>query len=215
METLTVSVKKRNNVGTRATDQLRKEGMLPAVLYGHGEENIAFSLPYTTMEDCMRRNIRILKLDFGKKSDQVLIKDLQWDTFGNSLLHVDFMRVRMDEVVSMVVGVSSTGRAKGIDEGGSLDIGRNEITVKCLPTNIPDTLEFDVSDLGVGDVLHVKNLTLPEGVELDDDPEAVLASVTARVAEVIEEPVAEEGEEAPAEEGEPEEEGDKKEKDKG
>jgi large subunit ribosomal protein L25 len=218
METLTVSVKKRDNVGTKATNQLRKEGLLPAVLYGHGEENVAFSMPYTTMEECIRRNIRILKLDFGDKSDQVLIKDLQWDTFGYSVLHVDFMRVRMDEVVSMVVAVSSTGRAKGIDEGGILDINRNEITVKCLPTNIPDVIEFDVSELGVGDVMHVRDLVLPEGVELDDDPEAALASVTARVAEVVEEPAAEgEGEEgeAPGEEGKPEEEGDKKEDDKG
>lgn len=204
METLTISVQKRDTVGTRATNALRKKGLIPAVLYGHGKESIAITLPVEVMNDCLKRNVRVMNLDLGGINDSAIIKDLQWDTFGYDLLHVDLMRVRMDEEVSMVVQLVSTGRAKGLDEDGVLDIIRNELTVKCLPSQIPESIEFDVSDLGVGDSLHIRDLVLPEGVVLDDDPDYTVASVTARVEvveEVAEPAEGEEGEEgaAPAE----------------
>jgi large subunit ribosomal protein L25 len=203
METVTLSVKKRDKTGSRPTKVLRDQGMVPAVLYGHGEESVAFAIPLKTMEDCLKKNIRIMKLDFGDASDQALIKDFQWDTFGEDLLHIDLIRVRMDEVVSMSVSLESEGRAKGVEEGGILDMPRSSITVKCVPTNIPDVLVFNVSDLGIGDSLHIKDIVLPEGVELDDDPDQVVAAVAARV-EIVEE----EAEPVEGEEGEAPEEGD-------
>lgn len=208
METVTIPVTKRDKVGSRPTKVLRNQGMVPAVLYGHGEESVSFAIPLKTMEDCLKKNIRIMKLDFGDASDQALIKDFQWDTFGEDLLHVDLIRVRMDEVVSMSVNLESEGRAKGVDEGGILDMQRSSITVKCVPMNIPDVLVINVSELDIGDSLHIKDIALPEGVELDDDPDQVIVAVAARV-EIVEEeaePVeGEEGEEpadgdAPAEE---------------
>ncbi|MBU0754559.1 MAG: 50S ribosomal protein L25, partial [Planctomycetes bacterium] len=160
-------------------------------------ESVAIALPFETIVDCLKRNIRILNLDLAGTQDPAIIKDLQWDGYGDNLMHVDLMRVRMDEEVSMSVSLASTGRAKGIDKGGILTISRNEVTLKCLPSKIPDVIEFDVSDLGVGDSLSIKDLILPEGVTLDDDPEQNVASVTARIADIADEgPQGQEGEEA-------------------
>lgn len=214
METLTVPVKKREGVGTRSTIALRSEGFIPAVIYGQGGESVAIALPLEIVQDCLKRNIRILTLDLAGTQDAAMIKDLQWDSLGDHLLHVDFLRVRMDEEVSMSISLVPTGRAKGIEEGGILDISRNEITVKCLPTQIPDAIEFDVSDLAVGDSLSINDIVLPEGVTLDDDPDQNVASITARV-EVEEEAPAEgeEGEEGEAAEGDAPAEGDGETKD--
>lgn len=204
METVSLSVRKRDKAGTRASEALRKTGFIPAILYGHGEENISLALPMDELEVHLRHNVRILKLEYGDGSDQAMIKELHWDSLGDYLLHVDLLRVRMDEVVSMSVLLESKGRAKGIEEGGLLEVQRTDIHVKCLPGNIPDVIIYDVTELDLNESLHVKDITLPEGVELDDDPDQVVVSVTARVEVAEEAEAPAEGEEAEAPEGEKE-----------
>lgn len=194
METLNISVKKRDTVGSRASKALRMEGYVPAVMYGHGGESVALAMPLKSVEKCLKNTIRIMKIDLEGETQQALMKDLQWDTYGQEILHVDLMRVRMDEVISMSIALQSKGRAKGIEEGGVLELSQNSVTVKCLPTRIPEFIEYDVSDLGIGDSLFYKDLVFPEGVELDDNPDNVVVSITTRVEEVEEEPE-EEGEE--------------------
>jgi large subunit ribosomal protein L25 len=183
METLTISVRKREHVGSRATRDLRREEMIPAVLYGHGEESLAIALPYRTLQDALKRNVHILYLDFGGDSQPAIIKHLQWDTFGQVMLHADLLRVRLEEEVSVNVPLKPKGRAKGVDAGGILSIGRSEMAICCKPTEIPDFIEFDVSALEIGHSLQIKDLTLPPGAKLDDEPDQVVASVSARVVE--------------------------------
>lgn len=207
METLNISVKKRDTVGSRASKALRMEGYVPAVMYGHGGDSVALAMPLKSIEKCLKNNIRIMKIDIEGDSQQALMKDLQWDTFGQEILHVDLIRVRMDEVISMSIALESKGRAKGIDAGGVLQVSQNSVPVKCLPTQIPDCIEYDVSELDVGDSLFYKDLVLPEGVELDDNPDNVVVSITARVEEAEEEPT-EEGEEGAEGEATPDEGGD-------
>jgi len=183
METLTISVRKRDNVGSRATRSLRREDMIPAVLYGHGEESVAVALPLRTLEDALKRNVHVLFLDFGGDTQPAIIKSLQWDTFGLRMLHADLLRVRLEEEVSVNVPLKSKGRAKGVEAGGILAISRSEMAIRCLPTQIPDFIEFDVSGLEIGASLQIKDIPLPEGAKLDDEPDQVVATVTARVAE--------------------------------
>ncbi len=208
METETIAVQKREKIGSRASKALRKEGLIPGILYGHGVETVHFSIPAKSMEQCLLRHVRVMKVDMGGDLEHAMLKDLQWDVFGDEILHVDLLRIRMDEVVSMNVALETSGRAKGCEEGGILDTQRNEIRVKCLPSSIPEVITFDISGLGIGDSLHIRDIQLPEGVECDDDLEQVVVLVAAKVevVEVAEAP--EEGEEgeAPADEEQADEE---------
>jgi large subunit ribosomal protein L25 len=217
METTTIPVQRREKVGRRAAQHLRKEGYVLGVLYGHGEENIPLAMPLKTIEHSLKMNVRIIQLDFGDDTVQALIKDIQWDSLGDRLLHVDLLRVRMDEEVSMSIPLESQGRAKGIEEGGLLEVQRSELQIKCLPTKVPSTIIYDVSDLGVGESIHIKDIPLPDGVTLDEDPDQVVVSLVVKVeAPPPEEEAPAEGEEgeAPPEEGEQAEEKESKE-DKG
>jgi large subunit ribosomal protein L25 len=213
MEQVKIRVERRENVGSRATKALRLKGYVPAVVYGHKAESISLAIPMKTAEDILRRHVRIMTIDFGDNTDQAMIKDLHWDALGEKLLHIDFLRVKMDEIVSMAVPLQSVGRAKGVEEGGILETLRSEVQIKCLPTQVPESITFDVSELDLHDSLHIKDLVLPEGVTIDDDPEQVVVSIVARVETVTEEPPAEEAEgEAPSEEAKEEDQEEKKEK---
>lgn len=196
MEQVTISVKKRDKSGSRDCKALRKQGLVPGILYGHGKESVSFSMDLRTLEEKLRHNVRVMTLDFGDGTDHAIIKDLQWDAFGDDLLHADFVRVSMDEIISMSVRLESSGRAKGIDEGGVLNVIRNDVQVKCKPNQIPEVIVYDVSDLGLKDSLSMKDLQMPEGVTLDEDPEQQIITIAARVETVEEEPAeGEEGEE--------------------
>ena len=123
--------------------------------------------------------------------------------------------MRMDEVVSMAVALESTGRAKGVEEGGILEIQRTEINIQCLPGQIPSAITFDVSELNLHESIHIKDIQLPEGVTIDDDPEQVVASIVAKVEVPVEEEAPAEGEEGEVpEEGAEPAEGEKKEDEK-
>jgi len=202
MEKVTIPVKIRENSGSRSSRALRREGYVPGVIYGHGEKTIAFTIPLKTLEDQIRHNVRVITLDFGEFKDQAIIKGLQMDSFGDDILHIDLLRVRMDEVISMRVSLESSGRAKGLDEGGILQTQRPDVLLKCRPDQIPDSIIYDVSDLVVGQSLSLKDLVLPEGVILDDDPEQTIVILTSRI-EIVEDEVSEtEGEDEEAVEGE-------------
>ena len=170
---------------------------MPAVIYGHGKESVHLAVPLKTLENYLRENIRVMQVDIGGELDQVMVKDVQWDALGDDVLHIYLRRVRMDEVVSMTVSIEAEGRAKGVEDGGILEMQRSEIRVQCLPGNIPDAIRFDVTGLGLNESLHLRDLELPEGVTLDDDPEQVLISVVSRV-EITEEEAPVEGEEEEA-----------------
>jgi len=130
---------------------------------------------------------------------------------GSEIIHLDLIRIKLDEVISISVPVKIKGVAKGINDGGIQEVLRNEVQIKVLPTQIPEFIDVDVSELGVQEALHLGDLTLPEGVELDDDPGYTVVSIVTKAAEPEpEEEVAEgeegaepaEGEEKPAEDGE-------------
>ena len=124
-----------------------------------------------------------------------MIKDIQMDPITRRMTHIDFVRVVMDEVIRVTVPVHHTGTAIGVKEGGLLDFQVRDLHIECLPTAIPDSIDVDVSDLGVHDYFRVSDLKLPEGVKVLDDPDRVVVGVTVARAEVTEVPAvaAEEG----------------------
>lgn len=181
---------KRDNIGSRAAQSLRKEGLIPGVIYGHGLETQSVTLQKHEMELAILHGERLLEVDCEGNKENVLIKELQYDTFGQHILHVDLTRVNLDDRIEVTVQVTLRGTPEGVSsEGGMLQHLVSEVHVECLAGAIPADITVLVRDMKVGDNLTAGDLPLPDGAKLLGDPAAIVASVRV---------VAEE-EEAPAE----------------
>ncbi|MBM4039356.1 MAG: 50S ribosomal protein L25 [Planctomycetes bacterium] len=217
MEIATLQATKRQELGTRAVRRLRRAGVLPAVLYGHRRDTVPLSVPRKEMERVVATGTRMVTLDIGGVQELALLKDIRYDSLGDELLHVDLARVAMDEKVKVRVPVVLHGLPKGVVSGGTLDHVVQDIEVTCFPRDIPDRIRVEVGHLDVGQMVYVRDLPAPAGVEFALDPETPVAVVHAPVAvkEAVPAEAAAEAAEPEligrkaAEEGEEEEEGEK------
>jgi large subunit ribosomal protein L25 len=169
---------------------VRREGGVPAILYGHGEENRSLTVVGEEMAAVVRHGGRVVELK-GAVNEKAFIRALQWDTYGQQVLHVDFTRVSEHERVEVKVRVELKGQAAGVKEGGVVEHYVHEIEVDCEALSIPDRIEVNISELKIGDAIHAADLRLPPDVKLISDPEAVVVQVVEARAE-------EEAEGAPA-----------------
>jgi large subunit ribosomal protein L25 len=200
---LTANVRKTTGKGTGRS--LRREGRIPGIFYGPKTEPIMISLNTRELEKVIKdngsvytpMNLTIKNGDSAKKS--AMIKELQLHPVTGNFIHVDFYEISMDRKIQVQVAVEVTGNAPGVEEGGALQIIRREMDVLCLPLDIPDSIVVDVSDLGIGDSIHVEELPIPEGVELLADTNFTVVTVSSPMAEAVSEE--EEGEEEAEGEG--------------
>jgi large subunit ribosomal protein L25 len=169
----TLQVKLRESRGKREARRLRKSGSIPAVLYGHGETNHALAVPADAMSSAVRHGARVVELT-GALNEKALIRDLQWDTYGTAVLHVDFARVSEHERIEVKVSVELRGHAAGAKAGGIVEHLVHEVEIECEALSIPEKLELNVNDLAIGGHLTGADLRLPNGVRLVTDPELVL-----------------------------------------
>jgi large subunit ribosomal protein L25 len=202
---------KRVETGSHKARHLRKEGKIPGVIYGHGKETVAVTLNEHEIELAVSHGERLLEIELEGQSENVLIKEVQYDAFGSEILHVDLNRVDLDERVEVTVALVLVGEPEGVKEGGVLQQSLGEITVECPVRHIPEEIKHLVTGMKLNDRLYLRDLALPEGAVLVDEPDSMVASVI-ELAEEEEAPV--EGEEAaepevigakPAEEEEAEE----------
>lgn len=214
VEALILKAQRRDATGTRASRAERKEGLVPAIVYGHKQEPVAIRLSYHDLMLELQHHHRLVKVEIDGRMEQLLVKDVQYDHLGDKIVHVDLTRVDLDERVTVTVAVELRGFASG-GEHGILDQVNAEVELECLVTNIPEILRISAAELQVGDTLTAGQLELPGDTKLVSAPEMVLAAVHALVtAEAAEEAEAvEPGEEEPeviTERAKPEEEGEKK-----
>lgn len=186
---------KRTELGTQKTRALRKQGLTPCIIYGHGKDNLAIAINQHDLDVVLKHGERLLEIDLGDAKENVLVKDVQYDTFGQVILHADLTRVDLTERVELTVSVVLRGTPAGLTEGGVLQQRAADVIVQCVVTAIPEDIRVQVNDLNIGDAVHAKDLELPEGAVLITDPEQVICSVTV-VAEEEPEPEAEEGDSA-------------------
>lgn len=201
MAEVTLEVTRRENTGKEVAKKLRRDGKVPAVVYGGHREPVAITVDRKSVSELIKksehgmRSVFLLKMADSDQQRHAMIKELTINPISRKMTHIDFVRVVMDEMVKVMVPVHIHGTAIGVKEGGLLDFQVRELHVECLPNAIPDTIEVDVTALGHHDYLRVKDLKLPEGVKVSDDPERVVVGVThAKVeaaAEVAEVAVAE------------------------
>ncbi|MDN5292916.1 MAG: large subunit ribosomal protein [Eubacteriales bacterium] len=178
-------------------NRIRNAGFVPAVVYGHDIEGaLALKVPARDLERIVDETIytKVINLQIEELGQEykVMVKEIQRDPIKDRILHADFYRFSLEEEIETVVPIHVEGEEKVESRGGILQFGLRELEIRCLPTRIPEVIEVDVSDLEIGDSIHVSDLKVPEGVEVISDPESVVVSVVAPAL------TAEEGEEAGA-----------------
>ncbi len=195
-DTVILKAELREN-GSKKAAAVRARGLVPAVIYGHKEAPESVSVEYKALTDGLHHGHRLFELGFEGKQEILLVKDLQYDYLGKGIIHIDFMRVNLDEKADISVPLEFKGTAKGISEGGILDIHLDGVEVNCPVTAIPESIIVKVKSLGLGDAIYAKDLAIPSGASLVTDGDALVVNCHAVVekAEVAEEG-AEEGEES-------------------
>lgn len=188
-QTAQVTAKQRSELGSRANKRLRDAGFIPGVIYGHKEAVVPVTLPKKETVTYLNRGAHLFDLAVDGRSEKVLVKEVQYDHLGIEVIHVDFARVSLDEKVEVTVPLELKGTPKGESEGGVLQQIVNELHVECLVTDIPDVIRFNVSELGLNSVLHIKELQLPKGVRVLQDEDLIVATVR-EIAETTEEAAA-------------------------
>ncbi len=192
MAEVTLEVSRREQTGKEVAKKLRREGKVPAVVYGGHKEPVAITVDRKAVSELVQksehgvRSVFLLKMAGTDQQRHAMIKEIRIDPISRRMEHIDFVRVVMDEKVKVTVPVHLNGTAIGVKEGGLLDWQVRELHIECLPTAIPDSIEVDVAPLGGHDYYRVKDLKLPEGARVLDDPERVVVGVTHARAEVSE-----------------------------
>lgn len=171
-----LNVESRGKVGTAATRRLRRDGRIPAVLYGHGEDNKHLSVSETEVRAMLRHHSKTVTLA-GDVKETVLVREIQYDPLGIEVLHLDLIRVNLKEKVEVTVPIHKHGDPVGLREGGVLLENVHAVEISCSAGNIPESVGLNVTDLHVGGQLTAGDLELPDGVELVTPGDTVVAHV--------------------------------------
>ena len=202
-----LQVMPRNESGKGVARTLRREGLVPAVVYGKGMDPCSITVDPKALKQAIAteagwNTLITLKGEGPFDGKVVLLKDMQIDAIRRNVVHADFNTIDLKKKLHVMVPVNAIGTPVGVVEGGTLSVVRHELEVICLPTAIPKSIDIDVSEMDIGDVFHVDDLEVEEGVEVPHDVNFTILTVVGRMAEEVEEV---EGEEIEGEEIEGEE----------
>jgi len=210
LEIFDLKTTQRNTFGKGSARALRRQGLIPAVLYGPKRDSVPLTISPLDLDKIYKdsgseRVILNLKIENGgTQKATVVVKEVQASPVTGQYLHIDFYEISLNEEIVVNVPVEVTGRSKGVERGGFLQVVRHELEISCLPTDMPDKIEIDVTSLDIGDSIHIGEVNLGDKVKLLADTGLTVATVvppTVEEEEVPEEEL-EEVEETPAEEAE-------------
>src|SRR5271166_3853791 len=179
--TTKLDVKSRVADGSRAARRLRRSGRVPGVLYGGGGESVGFDADARELRLALASSGAVLDLSIdGKKATPVVLKEAQRDPVRGETVHVDLLRVRLDEAIHAVVPLELAGvdEAPGVKQGGVLEQIVRELNVEALPTAIPESIVHEVGELQIGETIALAAVVMPEGVTLLDDVEDTVATLS-------------------------------------
>lgn len=182
-----LDIETRKSIGKKAAKVIRKAGKIPSVLYYKGEQPINISIDKQVFYHAIKSEKRIYEMDIKNESQYVMIKEIQYHPVTDEMIHVDFMRVRRTEKMTISVPITLVGKPVGVTEGGILSQAMNQIEISCYPTNVPEHIEVDVDHLGLNSSVSVAD------VNVDDEDIEILSAADLNVASVIP-PAAEEEE---------------------
>lgn len=186
-----LNVETRVRTGKGGSRKVRQDGLVPAVVYGKGVEALNLRLDPKALQKAVAteagwNTLITLKGNGPFDGLVVILKDMQIDAIRRNPMHVDFLAIDLNKTLAVMVPVQPVGKSQGEIEGGTLQLVRHEVEVYCLPTNIPTSLEIDVTALNIGEVVHIDELSLPEGVESQHDVNFTVLTVVGRMAEEVE-----------------------------
>ncbi len=204
----TLNVSPRERFGSRASRRLRREGLVPGVVYGHGGDARPFQVPERELRTLLGGGHTLLDLQIeGSAAVPVVVKEQQRHPLRDELVHLDCLEVRLDEAIESEVPIELEGteQAPGVREGGVLEHVTREVTVEALPTEIPERIEVDVSEMVIGDTISLAAVSAPSGAKfvVDDPEEITIATLSPPRVEEEPEPELEEEAELVGEDGEP------------
>jgi len=210
MSTLKITAEEREHTGKGVARKMRQAGRIPAVLYGQGHDGVSLSLDSYELNQLLstagaRTSVLELEVKGSERSgsQNVLIKEVQKHPYKDLILHMDLLEIALDQEISVMVPIEIVGTAKGVKlDGGILEMKRRELEIVCLPNIIPDSITFDVSELEIGDTVHVEELTVADGITIPHDTNFTILTVVAAAVEPEPEEEVEEGEEVEEVEGE-------------
>lgn len=184
MSEMTIEVLKRERTGKGGSRESRRNGMIPGVVYGGGKDSVAIQLDRKTFVEMMRKSdnenpLFLLKLsDSGGQERHAILRDMQRDPVSRMVIHLDFQRIEMTQKVHVTAHIELQGTPVGVKtEGGLMEFITREIKIECLPGDIPNHIEVDISGLHVGQHIEAGALELPSGVVLFDDPARVIVTI--------------------------------------
>lgn len=187
MELIKLEAKQRETSGKGAARRLRQNKAIPGIVYGPESEAVMLSLDAIEFDKIIRENGSTglffnLKIE-GNKSKTVMLKEMQMDTFGLNYLHIDLHEIDMDTKVTVSIPVEIVGKSKGVEEGGVVQTIRRELDVVCKPVDTPESIQIDISDLGIGDSVHVEEIDLGDNVEIPFDVDFTVITIGAPTEE--------------------------------
>jgi large subunit ribosomal protein L25 len=197
MEKVILEVGTREDSGKRSAKELRYKNMIPAVVYKGGKDALKLQLVSADLSKVLHTKagenviitLKITGGDSKAKDKTVVIKEIQREPIKNQILHVDFNEISLTETLKVNVPLAAHGEPEGKKEGGTLEHVMWELQIECLPTDIPEKIEVDVSKLKIGEAVYVKNIIAPEGVKVLNDPELIAMIVKPPKVEVPKEEV--------------------------
>ena len=190
-EKLNVDIRKEN--GTSAARRTRLQNKVPGVVYHSGVEGIPLSIEKNSLNKALKTGQMIFEINVGDEDQFVLVKEIQYHPVTDDIIHIDFQKVKEDEKISLDVAVRSVGDSQGVKLGGILVQMLNSVSVKCKPSEIPEFLEIDVTEMAINTNLFVQDISLPDGVEMLTAEDIAVVSVQEpkeekeEVVEIIEE----------------------------
>ena len=200
MELIDLKGTVRTGTGKGAARALRNNGLLPAIIYGPETETVSVTVPTYELSEIIRKHgtsgvfMKLAVESDSKPSRTVMLKEVQMDTFRLNYLHVDFQEVNLDKAVTMAIPVEIQGESKGEKTGGMVQLIRRELDVVCRPTDAPDSILIDISDLDIGDSIHVADIQLGENIEVPHEVNFTVITVVPPTSAGRDEEVTEEDE---------------------
>ena len=210
-----MQIEQRSEFGRRAAKNLRRNGFVPVNFYSGGEEAQSYVMTETHLREAMHSGEQIFNITIDGEQRRAMVKDVQWHPVTDKILHMDFLGVRLRDIIEIPVAVISVGIANGVKEGGVLQQPIHEVVVRCKGEDVPDSIEVDVTELNIGDGIHASDIQSDEYEVLLAEDITIISVVIPQKMEEPEIEVDEDDLEFEDEEGSEDEDGEKKESDSG
>jgi len=183
-----ISAHKRDKLGSIESRRIRRAGQIPAVVYGHEQEPAHICVGDIDLRNLIKNRERVFEIDVEGSVEETMLRDLQWDTFGTQILHVDLVRINASERVTVEVQVKLRGTCPGVIAGGIMEQPLHSLELDCLAHNIPDNLSVRINVLEIGDAIHVRDVEVPRGSKIHNAEDQIVVHVVAPKGEVEETP---------------------------